>query len=239
MEITGINDIFVWTYDNSNKLNVDPEHGGFTYDGNKGKVFDPVTGTEIKGLFKIDMESSRGATQANISGLAPTVQRVYGSNHVAEVTVGSEQPSVALGANDIPHTVYDLLTGLVKDQFGGYARKGQTELVNGGFIAHSFNTNKKIDLYFAFPYGVFTPGELNMGTDTENPNVVHDALTFSAQTRGSDLLLFEKFYSNERDFDFTSMLKFITGQSTVDNTSGNKVPTDSSGNPVTPPNTNK
>lgn len=234
MEITGLQDIFVWTYDKSNKLNVDPEHGGFNYDGNKGKVFDPITGEELKGIFKVDLQSSLGATQANITGLAPTVTRVYGSNAPAEVTAGAEQPSIALGANDIPHTVYDLLTGLVKDKFGGYSRKGQTELVNGGIIAHSANTHNKIDLYFAFPFGVFTAGELNMGTDTENPNVVHDALTFTAQTRGSDLLLFEKFYSNERDFDFTSMIKFITGQSTVDNTSENKNPIDNSGNQTAP-----
>lgn len=234
MEITGLNDIFVWTYDKSKNLNIDPEHGGFNYDGNKGKVFDPVTGTELEGIFKVDLESSLGATQANISGLAPTVQRVYGSNATAEVTAGAEQPSIALGANDIPHTVYDLLTGLVKDKFGGYARKGQTELVNGGIIAHSVNTHNNIDLYFAFPSGVFTAGELNMGTDTENPNVVHDALTFTAQARGTDLLLYEKFYSNERNFDFTNMIKYLTSQTVIDNTAGNKTPTDSKGNPITP-----
>ena len=74
MEITGLNDIIVWGYDQNDKLNVDPDHGGFTYEGDKGKVFDPVTGEQIKGLFKIDLESSLGATQANITGLAPTVQ---------------------------------------------------------------------------------------------------------------------------------------------------------------------
>lgn len=234
MEITGLNDIIVWSFDQNGKLNVDPEHGGFTYDGDKGKVFDPVSGEQIKGLFKIDLQSSLGATQANINGLAPTVQRVYGSNTVAEVNVGSEQPSVALAANDIPHEIYDLLTGLKKDKFGGYARKGQADAVSGGIIAHSRNKNKNIDLYFGFPNGNFVPGEMNLQTDTENSSVVHDALTLNAQARPSDLLLYEKFYSDERDFDYVNMLKYLTGQTTVDNTAENKQPTDNGGSPVTP-----
>ncbi len=78
------------------------------------------------------------------------------------------------------------------------------------------------------------PGELNIQTDTENPNVVHDALTLNAQARPSDLLLYEKFYSDEKDFDYVNMLKYLTGQTTVDNTAENKQPTDNGGSPVTP-----
>ena len=74
-------------------------------------------------------------------------------------------------------------------------------------------------MYFAFPFGVFVPGELNMGTNTENPNVVHDALTLNAQARGKDLLLYEKFYSDEQSFDFDKMIEFITGASAAGTTS--------------------
>ena len=221
MEITGLNDFIVWMYDQNGKVITDPESGGFSYDGDKGKVFTQKDHKEVKGLFKVDLESSLGATQANITGLAPSVSRVYGSNYVAEVNTGAEQPSIALAANDIPHGVYDLLTGLSKDKknAGGYARQGKAATVNGGVIAHSYNTHKNIDLYFAFPFGVFVPGELNMGTNTENPNVVHDALTLNAQARGKDLLLYEKFYSDEQGFDFDKMIEFINGASAADTTS--------------------
>ena len=121
MEITGLNDFIVWMYDKDGNVITDSNSGGFPYDGDKGKVF-TKSGQEIKGLFKVDLQSSLGATQANITGLAPSVNRVYGSNFVAEVNSGAEQPSIALAANDIPHGVYDLLTGLKKDQNGGYAR---------------------------------------------------------------------------------------------------------------------
>lgn len=234
MEIKGIDDIVLWTYTKDNVLNADPDNGGFVYNGNQGKVFDPITGEELKGLFKVDMASSKGATQANITGLAPSVTRVYGSNQVAEVEVGNEQPSIVLGANDIPHIIYDILSGLTKDKFGGYARKGRPNPTSGGLVAHSHNDNYNIDLYFAFPLGIYVPGEINMGTNAENAVVVHDSLTLNAQARPSDLLLYEKFYSNEKDFDYAKMLKYLTGQITTDSTAGNKNPTDANGNPITP-----
>lgn len=232
MEVTGLNDYMLWTYDKDGKINTDPDKGGFTFDGEKGKVYDPKTNEEIKGVFKVDLASSLGATQANITGLAPTTNRVYGSNFVAEVNTGAEQPSIALAANDIPHVVYDLLTGLVKDKFGGYARKGQATNVQGGLIVHSHNTHNGVDLYFAFPMGILVPGELNLQTNNENPNVVHDSLTLNAQARGTDLLLYEKFYSDESGFDFGDMIKYITGQTTTDNTASNKPATDPSGSAV-------
>lgn len=221
MEITGLNDFIVWMYDKDGNVITDPDSGGFPYDGDKGKVF-TKSGQEIKGLFKVDLQSSLGATQANITGLAPSVNRVYGSNFVAEVNSGAEQPSIALAANDIPHGVYDLLTGLKKDQNGGYARKGQVESATGGVIVHSYNTHKSVDMYMAFPMGSFVPGELNMGTNTENPNVVHDALTLNAQARGKDQLLYEKFYSDEEGFDVDQMIQFITGTSVTGATSSPK-----------------
>ena len=221
MEITGLNDFIVWMYDKDGNVITDPNAGGFPYDGDKGKVYTQTGHEEIKGLFKVDLQSSLGATQANITGLAPSVSRVYGSNYVAEVNTGTEQPSIALAANDIPHAVYDLLTGLSKDtqNAGGYARQGKAGAVNGGVIAHSYNTHKNIDLYFAFPFGVFIPGELKMGTNTQNPTVAHDALTLNAQARSTDTLLYEKFYSDEPSFDFDQMIQFITGASAVGTTS--------------------
>ncbi len=235
MELHGLNDFIMWRYDNDGNVISDPDKGGFTYDGNKGKVFDPKTKEEIKGLFKVDLDSSKGATQANITGLAESVQRVYGSNYVAEITTGSAQPQAALAANDIPHTIFDTLIGLVRDEIGGYALKGQPKNVQGGLLIHSYNPWNAVDFYFAFPMGIYVPGELNLGTNTENPNVVHDAMTLNAQARGTDQLLYEKFYSDEQGFDYTKMIKFITGQSTVDDTAGNKKATDVHGNSVTTP----
>ena len=104
------------------------------------------------------------------------------------------------------------MTGLKKDQFGGYTRQGKATPTTGGVLAHSYNTHKGTDLYFAFPMGTFIPGELNMGTNTENPTDTHDALTLNAQARSTDLLLYEKFYSDEKDWNFDNMVSYVTGQ---------------------------
>lgn len=217
MELTGLNDFIVWLYDKDGKLITTPDNGGFTYDGDKGKVFAPGKTQEMPGLFRVDLQSSYGAVQANITGLAPTTTKVYGSNAVAEQYVGAVNPQAALTANDIPHKVYDLLTGLKADKFGGYGHK-ENKMARGGVIIHSHNDNHDVDLYFAFPLGLFVPGELNPQTNNENSTVVHDALTLQAQARGTDMLLYEKFYSDEQDFDFEKMVNYITGVDTTDPT---------------------
>lgn len=218
MELQGLNDFIVWRYDSNGKVISDASNGGLVADGQIGQVLDPTSNKVFPGLYKIDLASSKGATQANITGLAPSVNRVYGSNSMAEVNTGTEQPSVALAANDIPYQISDLLIGLEKEKNGGYSRKGQPKQSLGGVIVHSYNTWKQIDFYFAFPMGVFIPGELNMQTNTENPTVVHDALTLNAQARGTDMLMYAKFYSTETDFDYSKMITYITGQQPVDST---------------------
>ena len=177
---------------------------------NNGKIIaDPSKGLSENGLFKVDLNSSAGAVQANITGLSTTPEEVYGSNAVAEQNIGTIQPQIALTANDIPHDVYDKLAGLVQDTVnGGYGARSGT-LIQGGVIVHSQNREVTIDAYFAFPFGVFTPGELNIQTNQQNPTVVHDALTLSVQARPTDALVYQKFYSDEDKFDYEKMLAYV------------------------------
>lgn len=200
MELQGLNDLLVFKFDKDGKLVTDESKGGLTT--NIGK----------DGVFKIDLESSKGATQANITGLSRTAQAVYGSNAKAEQHFGAYQITGTFGANDIPHNFYDAIVGLEKDSklgFGNMA-KDSTPLAYGGVIAHSYNSNVGVDLYFALPYGNLTPGgDLTMGTDTENPTLVHDKFTLNAAARPSDGLVYEKFYSDEDGFNFDKMLDWI------------------------------
>ena len=71
MEITGLNDFIVWMYDQNGKVITDPESGGFSYDGDKGKVYTQKDHKEVKGLFKVDLQSSLGATSLDTSCHAP------------------------------------------------------------------------------------------------------------------------------------------------------------------------
>ncbi|NVO88951.1 phage tail protein [Lactobacillus rhamnosus] len=192
MELRGLND-FVLAL-------LDPSTGQIIADKDKGLSAD--------GTFKVDLGSSKGATQANITGLAPTATKVYGSNQVAEQEVGSASPSVALAANDIPHLIYDKAVGMEADSVnGGYADKDGI-LCTGGVILHS-QSPEGVDAYLAFPMGIITPGELNLRTNTQNPVSVHDAMTLAVQARPSDALVYQKFYSDDDNFDYQKMLAFI------------------------------
>lgn len=175
----------------------------------KGKLIVGEEGLSETGLFKVDLSSSKGATQANITNLNPTVTKVYGSNSVAEQQVGVASPSVALAANDIPHLIYDKVMGMEADKTNTGMAVKFSKAALAGVIAHSTSLDGSVDAYMAFPLGVVTPGDLALATDQENPTVVHDALTLAAQARPSDNLLYQKFYSDDPEFDYEKMLAFI------------------------------
>ena len=190
MELRGLSSFIMWRYDDSGKLIVDA-----TANNN--------------GIFAVDLASSLGATQANITGMSTTPEKVYGSNAVAEQTVGVIQPSVALAANDIPHKTYDLYAGLQEDAVNGGMAAKSGLVTTGGLIIKSTDRTGKVDVYIAFPIGIYTAGELNLQTNQQNPTIVHDALTFSPQARASDQLVYQKFYSDDDKFDYEKMLAFI------------------------------
>jgi hypothetical protein len=190
MELRGLASFIMWRYDDSGKLIVDA-----TANNN--------------GIFVVDLASSLGATQANITNMSTAPEKVYGSNAVAEQTVGVIQPSVALAANDIPHKTYDLYAGLQEDAVNGGMAAKSGLVTTGGLIIKSTDRTGKVDAYIAFPMGIYTAGELNLQTNQQNPTIVHDALTFSPQARASDQLVYQKFYSDDDKFDYEKMLTFI------------------------------
>lgn len=190
MELRGLARFIMWRYDDTGKLVVDA-----TANNN--------------GIFVVDLASSLGATQANITNMSTAPEKVYGSNAVAEQTIGVLQPSVALAANDIPHKTYDLYAGLQEDAVNGGMAAKSGLVTTGGLIIKSTDRTGKIDAYIAFPMGVYTAGELNLQTNQQSPTVVHDALTFSPQARASDQLVYQKFYSDDTNFGYEKMLAFI------------------------------
>lgn len=190
MELRGLASFIMWRYDDSGNLIVDA-----TANNN--------------GIFVVDLASSLGATQANITNMSVTPEKVYGSNAVAEQTIGVLQPSVALAANNIPHKTYDLYAGLKEDATNGGMAAKSGIAVNGGLIIKSTDRTGAVSAYIAFPMGIYTAGDLNLQTNQQNPTVVHDALTFSPQARASDQLVYQKFYSDDANFDYEKMLVFI------------------------------
>lgn len=145
------------------------------------------------GIFQADLETSKGVTQCNITGLNPTVTEVYGSNQVADNDIGVEKISITFGANDIPFEIDSLMTGLHADtEHGGYKRDDK-RIFTGAFIAIS-DESHGFPVYMAFPFCTFTAGNAkNVATDAQNPSTVHDSFTISVKSRPSDRLMYQYF----------------------------------------------
>ena len=78
---------------------------------------------KTQGVFQADLQTAKGTTQSNITGMNPTITKVYGSNTTAESEVGVENISCTFAANDMPFDIASLMQGLVKDEtHGGYKR---------------------------------------------------------------------------------------------------------------------
>lgn len=77
-------------------------------------IIDPTTGKIVKGdkglsdngIFDARGKVALGVTQANITGLAPSVTKIWGNNLLQDQSIGKAQPSVAANFNDLPHDVF-------------------------------------------------------------------------------------------------------------------------------------
>ena len=122
---------------------------------------------KTQGVFQADLQTAKGTTQSNITGLNPTITKVYGSNTTAETEVGVENISCTFAANDMPFDIASLMQGLVKDETHGGYKRADKRLFKGAYIAVS--ENHGFPVYYAFPYCTFTPGTgVNMQTNAAN-----------------------------------------------------------------------
>lgn len=153
------------------------------------------------GIFTIDSKTSEGLTVGNIAGLAPQMNKVYGSDMVVETSgKGSGSVTATLGANDIPDGVLSVLAGMKKDETtGAYYIDPDTRPPYSAleFVSHDRVGNK---VHFALHKGTFGPEEHNMQTNTDTPQVAVDSVTFTAVNRKSDKRVYSMI--NEKDTTF-------------------------------------
>lgn len=165
-----------------------------------------------KGIFQADLLTAKGTTQSNITGMNPTITKVYGSNTVADSEVGVENISATFAANDMPFDISSLMNGMNQDKTHGGYKRDDKRLFKGAYIAIS--ENHGFPVYYAFPFCTFTPGSgVNLQTDAASPVTVHDSFTVTPQARPSDNLLYQIFVGDtDRDPNFKSeedMLEYI------------------------------
>lgn len=131
------------------------------------------------GVFRVDLNSSGGATQANISNLQGTITKTYGSNAVARAAAGTPEPTVALGANGIPFDVIQSVTGMRKNADGSYTRTTDAEINHCALLicADDWDGNQG---YVGFYDGTVTMGNTNIQTNNQSEKITADSLTFTA-----------------------------------------------------------
>lgn len=163
------------------------------------------------GIFDIDARTSLGATKASITGLAPQINRIWGSNEsVAVSSRGTGQVSSSIGANSIPADIIATITGMEKDPVtGGYALGSQSRAPYAVMEAIATDEQTGKDVHFAILKGMFTPEEVNLQTNNQNQQRTTDSLTFTGVNRLSDKQIYATMWEAEPGADLNKWNNFV------------------------------
>ena len=155
---------------------LDPKTHTVITDETKGGL---TTNCNVPGVFRVDLNSAGGATQANLSNLQGTITKTYGSNAVARAAAGTPEPTVALGANGIPFDILQKITGMIKNPDGSYTRTTDAEVNHCALLINSTDWDGN-DGYIGFYDGTVTMGNTNIQTNNQSEKITADSLTFTA-----------------------------------------------------------
>lgn len=163
------------------------------------------------GIFDIDARTSLGATKASITGLAPQINRIWGSNEsVAVSSRGTGQVSASIGANSIPADVIAQITGMTKDPVtGGYTLGSHSRAPYAVMEAIATDERTGKDVHFAIFKGMFTPEEVSLQTNNQNQERTTDSLTFTGVNRLSDQLIYGTMWESEAGSDLNKWNNFV------------------------------
>jgi len=135
-----------------------------------------IPGADANGIYTVSTKIDGGVATANLSGLAPSVTRVWGNNAVADISVGKAQPSIAFTANFLNHLVLAAVLGREGDGKGGFDLEGHPTDLAMELVS---NTVAGGGVHFGFYDGYMTAGDIALATNNENETRVNDALTFT------------------------------------------------------------
>lgn len=178
----------------------------FTQDTEKIDLTNKAIGTT--GVFNLNASTAQGMTVGNITGLAPTMTKIYGSDMVVETSgKGTGSITATVGANDIPENVIDAITGV--DNSKGFSVV--TSDTRAPYSALEFVTHGRLNnvLHLALVKGTFGLEEHNMQTNTDTEQLAADSLTFTAVNRSSDKVAYAKGDEANTAFKLDDWMKFI------------------------------
>jgi len=137
------------------------------------------------GIYEMNAGSVLGVLSAAITGLAPTITKIYGSDVQVDISgQGTGNVSVTFAANDIPMDVEGIITGYKKNEMGGWYLDDTSRAPFGALDLVSTNRQGQ-PIHIAFLKGRFAPEEKTLTSNNESPQRATDSLTFSAISRNN------------------------------------------------------
>lgn len=175
----------------------------------------PTTDSKYNGVFIANLLTSRGATTANLSGMDGAIQKIYGSDAVADVSVGNPEPTVALAANSLPHEVQALVQGLTKiSESGSYRKQAGSRLPYVALMtdSHDWDGNR---IHFGFFMGVMALANANQATNNNQQQRATDSYTYTAIASDAGDP-YEVLWEAENGYDYDKFAHHIFPQTAAD-----------------------
>lgn len=176
-------------------------------DPKTGKVIAGEDGFSENGIFDARGRVAQGLSEANITGIAPSVTKVWGNDILQDQSVGKSQPSVAASFNNLPHEILEKALGEESDGKGGYLDNASGVLphIAMDLISSDLAGN---EIHYCFYDGNMTQGDKNLQTSNENQSRVADALTYNPLA-GSNGHMMKTYYAADEGFTDKNLIDEI------------------------------
>jgi len=162
------------------------------------------------GIYEMNAGSVLGVLSAAITGLAPTTNKIYGSDVQVDISgQGTGNVSVTFAANDIPMDVEGIITGYKKNEMGGWYLDDTSRSPFGALDLVSTNRQGQ-PIHIAFLKGRFAPAEKTLTSNNDSPQWATDSLTFSAISRNNtDLRAVTRYIEDGTTIKLDDILKDV------------------------------
>lgn len=176
------------------------------FDDKTGKIITGEDGLSETGILEIDNRYF-GSTQANMTNLEGSINKVSGNNMVQWSYVNPAAPQIDVIVNNLAADIKNKMLGRKSDGKGGYVFTGNKPTV--GLLVNTQTIDRSADIYFGFRRTNMSSASVNVGTDTDQAiTLTTDSLTFTALgvPEWNDGQPFKDWISNAADFDKEAML---------------------------------
>lgn len=148
------------------------------FDDKTGKILTGEDGLSENGVLPID-DRFFGSTQANLTNLEGSVQKVSGNNMIQDSYVNPAAPQAAVIVNNLAIDIKNKMLGRAKTTNGGYVFSGKKPVV--GLLVNSESIDRAFDIYWGFRRTNVSAASENVQTDTDQAITrQNDSLTFTA-----------------------------------------------------------